>query len=1172
MADDTASGFSPYKINDLAGELVDVTEIFEVLAEPARRQGLDLRLEHAVVIGLFNYQKMPMVQDLESATSLLAEHDLVAALADVQRSEVPTPDDDYSPPPVDAIKPDKEFLVLDADSSQQQAIQAVLAGRDLVIEGPPGTGKSQTIANLIASASARGWRVLFVAEKRAAIEAVTQRLDDAGLADLVLDLHRTTVDKKHVAEQLAESLARLAQEPPVDASELHRRLAERRTWLAGYTRAFHERRAPWGRSAYDVREELLRLGDEHLTRHAIRGDRLRVLDARTAPTAADDIERFVELGGVRILRRESPWWRAEPRQEDLGPMLAELDQLASTTLRHGTDGMHHLLARVGLPVPPDIAGWQQVLELLDEVTDTVTRFGPYVFGDGLDDLHLATASRAERSRLGRKMPWLQRRALVKQARAMNTDGLTNKPALHRALSDAMRQRAHWRQLAGPGAVPVPDAGLHQVAAVYQQLRRQLASVALSARLDGLERRAPAEVANTLHALRQDKDTLYKLPEITTLRRRFEGVGLGDLLAELAERNVTPRQAKQMFWHSWLRSLDDEFKLASAYLRNFTPEQHDRLVKEFQESDRRYLEATVRRVRRQVAVHARRARDDYPDQAKTLRNEASKVRRLMPLRKLVEQTSDVLLALRPCWAMSPLVVSRTLPATRLFDLVIFDEASQVKPHDAITSIMRGNRLVVAGDEKQLPPSSFFDRQLSGELDEDDEAFDLGDYESILGSMRPMVRNTRLRWHYRSRDERLIAFSNSAIYDGDLVTFPGAQQETPLRLEVVDGTASPGTDGLPAQEVHKVVELVLEHAERRPDESLGVITLGAKHQDRLEQAIRQARRARPDLDEFFAEDAGSTHRFFVKNIETVQGDERDAIILSIGVARRADGVVSRTGFGVLNQEVGKRRLNVAITRAKRRMTVVSSFPSSALAPSDNVNGTELLRRYLELAERDIDPRDVGRSAGTELNGFERDIRARLTEAGITVNPQWGVSGYRIDFALAHPNEPGRMVLAVEADGDSYHRITSTRDRDRLRQNHLETLGWRFHRVWASAWFSDPEAETEKIVNAWRAAVAEHDARPASSPRPPERKTPAPAPTNVRQGPYHHVPPGFPIQKYTDRQLLAVCRWLISDGLALDREERVAQAMKELGFKQRGKRIVERLTWAVQIAQDQADQCES
>lgn len=365
--------------------------------------------------------------------------------------------------------------------------------------------------------------------------------------------------------------------------------------------------------------------------------------------------------------------------------------------------------------------------------------------------------------------------------------------------------------------------------------------------------------------------------------------------------------------------------------------------------------------------------------------------------------------------------------------------------------------------------------------------------------------------------------------------------------------------------------MNHARTRPHESLGVITPGEKHQARIERRLAQARRENPELEEFFSEEVELTRRFFVKNLESVQGDERDAIILSLGVARSASGRINRTSFGLLNRKGSERRVNVAVTRAKNRMTVVASFSSADLDPSPDVTGTELLRRYLDFAERLGRIEQVGSLGNRPLNGFERSIHDALIERGVPVYPQWGFSDYWIDFALGHRDHPGRMVLAVEADGDRYHRAPSARDRDRLRQAHLEKLGWRFHRLWSSAWFADPAKETERIIAAWQQAMDEADAPVEEAPVPDDDIQLAEE-VSVTRGPRPRVIPGLSIQQYTERQLIDVCRWLMTDRLHLSRDERLTQAMTELGFQRRGPRIVERLTAAIDVAQRLADQEEN
>ncbi len=476
---------------------------------------------------------------------------------------------------------------------------------------------------------------------------------------------------------------------------------------------------------------------------------------------------------------------------------------------------------------------------------------------------------------------------------------------------------------------------------------------------------------------------------------------------------------------------------------------------------------------------------------------------MPLRRLLDQTSDVLFAIKPCWAMSPLVVSQVLPPARLFDVVIFDEASQVTPADAIPSIVRAHQVIVAGDDRQLPPTSFFHQVGDAEPDSDAEDEDLVSFgtgfESILDTLRPLLPTAPLTWHYRSRDERLVAFSNDRIYDGALTTFPGVIRDDCLRHVVVpqDAAARGGPEASVTAEVHAVVDLVLEHARRRPRESLGVIALGIKHAERIDEMLRAALAASPGLERFFAEDQAEP--FFVKNLERVQGDERDAIILSIGYGKHADGRM-RYQWGPLLRHGGERRLNVATTRARRRLTLVSSFSSHDVDPERvSSAGARLLCEYLAYADAGgtaLGNTALGNTAlggagaaGEGLSAFETDVQRRLTEAGISVVPRYGVGGYRVDFAAVHPGAEGRMVLAIEADGASYRDSLSARDRDRLRKEHLERLGWTFHRIWSTNWFRDPDGELAKVRAAFEESVQRVPPSEEDPPAPPAAETPPP-----------------------------------------------------------------------------------
>ncbi|MFE1852129.1 AAA domain-containing protein [Streptomyces sp. NPDC059489] len=1153
---------------------------YEVLEAVLVRSNLTAELEERIVAGVFSFDRLPMVQDLRNATELLADHPVIAALAGDREADRALAEDTgtRTPAGADDIPPRSEYLVLDADASQQKAISTALAGSHLVIEGPPGTGKSQTIANLIATFSAMGKRVLFVAEKRAAIEAVTDSLATVDLDGLVFDLHGNKLSRRQIAQQLHDALERAGQQASPRPADLHTSLAHYREETLRHVQEFHQPLDPWQVSPHQAITHLTGCPTAHHTRLRLRGPALRHHHGEHYRQTEQDLRTFIAKKGLTVRRGESAWSYTQARTEDeLRAVVAGLDELTGTALSDTRRTLANLVDTAGLRPADDLQGWQALLTLLQDVTATLGRFEAAVFAPGLDDLIAATASRAWRKEHDRNISWWNRRKLIKKARSLTKDGLRERPALHAAFLKAADQHTRWQALsvssnANPWTVP----GLTRALAAFTDLHNRLAAIALCVRWDGWQTAPTDEVDKTIQRLDGDRDTLLRMPELNQLTDRLEAAGLGGLLDELAHTDADPDTAVATFEYLWWSSVLEEAHMRSAYLRSFTRLEHDHVVEQFRLRDRDHRNSNPARVRYEVAVRLRKVRDAHPDQNTLVRTQARRKSRHLSLRRLVEKAPDVLLAAKPCWAMSPLVVSRVLPATRLFDVVIFDEASQVLPYDAMTSIMRARQVIVAGDPHQLPPTTFFQRVLSGTEKHPDDDFDddapPAAYESLLDllcSRLPRVHT--LKWHYRSRDERLIAFSNHTIYEDRLVTFPGTTLTSPILLETVDGHAQPGQSGSVAEEVERVVELALDHATHTPHLSLGVITMGQRHADRINLALRHALQNHPELQEFFSPDAGPRRRFFTKNLEQVQGDERDAIILSIGYGKAANGQLSMS-FGPLNNDGGERRLNVAITRARHTMTVVSSFTHHDFDPGKLKNtrnrGPELLRAFLEYCSHGGDLQRTG-TARTDrnLNGFEQQVLASLEAANVPVTPQWGVSGYRIDFALGHPERPGQMILAVETDGERYHSAPSARDRDRLRQAHLERLGWRFHRLWAADWFTNPHTELDRLLATWRDAVRQADDTPAH-PAPTSAPAAPPPPATAARHPRPALPAADRIGDYSDADLLALASWLLSDGFQLDRDTRITQAITELGFKKRGRVIVERLTRAFEQAQHTAD----
>ncbi|MFC7548143.1 AAA domain-containing protein [Plantactinospora sp. GCM10030261] len=1050
------------------------------------------RTSRARVIGTFVYEKLPMVQDIERNADLLAGSDVVAALAgDVAAATalaapVPVPVD--AP---DSVPPEDEFLVLDADSSQNYVVNAVVAGQHLVVKGPPGTGKSQTIANIIAALAARGRTTLFVAEKRAAIEAVLHRLASVGLDDLVMNLHGGGTSRRELAQALGGRLQRIAQERQPDVADLGRQLTDRRGELVGHHDALHRRHQPWGLSASQIQESLLALGPAG-TGFRWQAPTLHGLDPDTVEDVVGAAGELARLGDFDGSLPDTPWRAATiAHPSDVPEALTAAGRAAYEVLPRARRALDDVLAEVGLRPPADRREWRDRMDLLDAVAGTLRRFAPAVFDGDLDRWLAATADRPARRSATVSLGWWQRRAATKEIRALwrGTDRPTREE-LNAALRLAAEQRDRWRRATADGGPPRAAATLPAATAALADLERTLAPVrAALPDLDG----PPDRLSTEVEALAADQRGLRRVARRNELRATLVGWHLTPLLGELAQRRAGDAEAERLVRYAWLHSILDHIALTDARYAAADPDVLTTAAAGFRRADRAHIAATPARIRRAAAAHLVATLDRYPDQQQLVRREAAKKARHRPVRELFRDAPEVLLAVKPCWAMSPLLVSQVLPAQRLFDVVVFDEASQVEPVDGITSIMRGRQVVVAGDEHQLPPTRFF--ASDHDPTDDDEGALTDDVESLLQAFAaalPLTQNKHLAWHYRSRDERLIAFSNRHIYapnGNELVTFPGAATgdcidhilTPPAAGGGADasgtgritgagaggGVGGGGTESVTA-EVDRVVRLVLDHATHRPDESLGVITMGLTHAERVDVALRHALADRPDLDPYFRDRAGEP--FFVKSIERVQGDERDAIILSVGYGRTPDGRMLYR-FGPINNAGGHRRLNVAVTRARRRATVVSSFAARDLDPGRlGAFGAKLLRAYLEYAElrgERLDP-----SSAPPLNPFEADVRDRLAGAGIAVVPQYGASGYRIDFAVPHPHRPGEMVLAIEADGASYHSSPTARDRDRLRQEHLERLGWRFHRIWSTAWFRDAEAEVARVRAAYEAAIADAD----------------------------------------------------------------------------------------------------
>ena len=807
-------------------------------------------------------------------------------------------------------------------------------------------------------------------------------------------------------------------------------------------------------------------------------DRARGLDREAVDRLMRDVQEWVDLGGHRLNADYPEWARSSiSRPEGAQEALRLVRELSTGPLLETRSKVFAALDEVGLAHPDTFNKWSGLLRWLGEVEQFLERFTGEVYALDHDSLTLALSPSGrwwEPVASVFSGGYRSARRLV-EATLRTPSRLPGADAL-RAVEQSAAQAGRWRALGVTDGPPRVPEGLGEALASVTSLGDRLHRVESLFSPEDLLGKPYDDLREWLERLASQEAVATALCRVRELRGRLADAGFENVISQVGNQ-VPPEHAAAAVEQSWLRAVWDDVAFNDPRVAGFTGALHSRRQEEFIELDHQHLEVTPARIRRAAAEAAIGVMNAHPEETNLVTREAAKRSRHLPIRRLFQQAPHVLTAIRPCWAMSPLLVAELIPAgSDLFDVVIFDEASQIPPAEAMGVLARAPQAVIAGDDRQLPPTSFFSRHVPDDGDEEDDEGDTAltsDIESILDVAKASpIREELLQWHYRSRDGRLIAFSNANIYQGTLTAFPGTTLEGPLTHHPVPFRPVPGRSARShPDEVERVVDMVIDHARRRPDRTLGVITFGIHHADNIDNALRLRLRELGDssLDRFFSDEA--EERFFVKNIERVQGDERDVVILSVGYHKAADGSLPYR-FGPLNQEGGERRLNVAITRQRHEMHLVSSFSHHDMEPGrSSARGVELLRQYLEFAGSG--GAELGATVSdVPLNGFELDVMNRLTDAGIPVTPQYGVGSYRLDFACGHPDQPGRMVLAIEADGASYHSGHTSRERDRLRQEILEAKGWRFHRIWSTSWFRDRDAEVAWALAAWRDACAAVD----------------------------------------------------------------------------------------------------
>jgi hypothetical protein len=653
------------------------------------------------------------------------------------------------------------------------------------------------------------------------------------------------------------------------------------------------------------------------------------------------------------------------------------------------------------------------------------------------------------------------------------------PAL---LTHAPQVSAALSALPDPAAEAVSLAKLAEdctarIAAPFARLHLDLSAADLGGQID------TASLAQIRAALARMAEAPARYGEWAGLCRAIataQDAGAGGVVQAVADERVAPSHVVQEFAYACAEARWTAARRARPDLNDLPQlDRHD-LVALFRGLEQDRIETARHLI---LARHFEQMPRGTMGEMGVIRGEIGRRRGHKPIRWVMRHAGSMVQRIKPVMLMSPISVAQFLPPGAVqFDMLVIDEASQIRPEDALGVIARARQIVVVGDQKQLPPTSFFDR-LVDDVDDNDEEDDTGaalgataaDMESILSLCETRgLRARMLEWHYRSRDPSLIRVNNAEFYEDRLVLPPSPLQLDPdygLKFRYVPGVYARGGAGLGRQgtnriEAEAVVAAMADHARNWPELSLGVVAFSKAQSSMLTEVLELQRRRDPVLDGFLRE--GKSEDVFVKNIENVQGDERDVILISVGYGpQEPGGRLASMSFGPVNGEGGERRLNVLFSRSRVRCEVFASFDPGDIDPARSTrDGPRVLKRFLDFAK--TGQIETHGPTGLQADSpFEEDVARVIRARGFLADPQVGSAGFRIDIGVRHPDRPGQYMLAVECDGAAYHAALWARERDRLRQGVLENLGWQFHRIWSTDWFHHRPREVERLNRALDAA---------------------------------------------------------------------------------------------------------
>jgi len=1122
------------------------------------------KVHDQIQLGFFSFTKFVMYRDLDPATYQetidITEKPLIEAIFNPdlasQRSNFIESEVD------EKLRYQDVYHVMDADSSQIAAIEDVKAGSNLVVEGPPGTGKSQTIVNLIAELMASGKTILFVSEKMAALEVVKNRLDRIGLGKFCLELHSHKARKKDVLQDLESSLKEI-HEDELDIGRQLNRLETLRKQLNEYNRALHQ-------PLYKIRLSPFQLfGMKEMAEKKFDEIPLVRIPSPEDITPEQWEESIIELENLAKLSQllpplaENPWSGTDPGMI-LPPTMREIEQQIIQTLenlelfrkkaRELEDNFGIKPSKNFLEVDKTILAsqiladsrpidlkilnspvWDEhendaylLLEKLEKLQNNVKileRFHDSVLEKDLDVLlreYLEQSSSKIKFLSGkyRKIKneidsiYLENPPQNDYEIIQDLESLKDFINLRNQLQDYEEVArkffgSQWdletssvKDLTATARWVIDFRKLVNEKIITEKTMELVAQGIDKAEIMRLENELLAENDYFSQALEKLKSTLNthshiifnKEPQLvsfsqwkTRLRLWQDNLSILALWSQYLEKKKLCMKTKAAPFIPSVESgviiLDDvkdvmEGNLADSLLTRafneisilytFIGDLHQGRITEFQELDSKIIELNRKRLFNKLNKEMPQVFGGAApnSEASVLSGEFTRKRGHLPLRKLLAKTGGLVTQIKPCFMMSPLSIAQYLDPSNPkleFDVVIFDEASQVKPEDALGAFLRGKTSVVMGDTNQLPPTSFFDQMIISE-EETEEVARAADMESILHLCKRSFQVKMLRWHYRSRHESLIAVSNQEFYDNYLLVYPSPcheSEELGLKHNYLPETVyERGRGSFNPLEAKEVVKEIFNHFKKyKGTKSLGVGTFSVAQMNAILEELERMRKEHPRMEKYFREDADE--HFFVKNLETIQGDERDVIFISIGYGFDENQKIS-LNFGPLNQEGGERRLNVLITRAREKCVAFSNFRSMDLHVTGGTPfGVKALKTFLQYAETGSLSLESAHNDEI-MSPFEESVYQFLVEHGLEVERSIGCAGFRVDMGIIDPEDPGRYMVGIECDGAMYHSSSVARDRDRLREQVLEGLGWKIIHVWSTDWYRNREETQKKLLN--------------------------------------------------------------------------------------------------------------